>query len=189
MNGVRVPMLERDAAVQAAQEVGVPDQLAVLNVFRLLLRRPRVAKGTSDLLLAMLFGGALDSRLRELVIMRVGWVTGSGYEWAHHWRIAREAGVAEGDLLAVRDWAAHPTFRPAERAVLGATDEILREGAASEATVAELTGQLGPDAALEAVCVVAGWSMVSTVLRSCAVPLEDGVEEWPPDGRAPVSGE
>ena len=148
-------MLEAAAALEAGVAAGVPEQLAGLNIFRLLLRRPRLAKATSDLLLSLLFGGRLDPRLRELVIMRMGWATGSVYEWTQHWRIATEAGVPADDLLAVRRWRDHPGFGPAERAVLAATDEVVAGGAVSPDTLGSLRRELGDDAALEAVAAVA----------------------------------
>lgn len=38
---------------------------------------------------------------------------------------------------------------------------------------------------VELVTAIGAWRMVATILHSLAVPLEDGVDGWPPDGRAP----
>ena len=46
----------------------------------------------------------IDARLRELIIMRIGWRQGSVYEWTQHWRVARMLEIPEEDLVAVRDW-------------------------------------------------------------------------------------
>ncbi len=80
----RVELLPPDRTASAAAEVGVPPELVDRNLFRVLLHRPRVAKAINDLLYAQLFGATLDGRLRELVIMRIGWVTGCNYEWTQH---------------------------------------------------------------------------------------------------------
>jgi alkylhydroperoxidase family enzyme len=182
-------MLEVDAARAAGAAVGVPGQLAELNIFRVLLRRERLARATSDLLLSLLFGGTLDDRLRELVIMRIGWRTGSVYEWTQHWRVATDLGVPEADLLAARDSDAGSSssgaFGPLEQAVLAATDEALAGARIADATMAALREHLTDDAIIELVAAIGTWSMVSTVLRSLDVPLEDGVSPWPPDGLAP----
>ena len=46
-----------------------------------------------DLLQTLLFtGNALDPRLRELLILRIGWRTGAVYEWTQHWRFAGDMG-------------------------------------------------------------------------------------------------
>ena len=180
----RVPMLDVDAALAAGTTAGVPAQLAELSIFRVLLRRERLAKATSDLLLSLLFGGALDQRLRELVIMRIGWRTGSVYEWTQHWRVATDLGVPEADLLAVREDDAS-SLGPLEQAVLRATDDALDGRRIADDTMTVLRAQLDDDAVLELVAAIGTWSMVSTVLRSLDVPLEEGVAPWPPDGVAP----
>ncbi len=184
MTTPRVPMLSPDRALAIADDVGVPPQLAALNVFRMLLHRPKVAKAMNDLLLSMLFGGALDDRLRELVIMRIGWATGSDYEWTQHWRIAQDSfGCSEADLLSVRDWEASDRFDDADRTVLAVVDETLASGAASEATIVRCRELLGADdAVVELVVAVGAWRTISQLTRSLDIPLEDGVASWPPDG-------
>ena len=104
-DGPRIEPLSAEAAKKAAAEAEVPEAMADLNVFRVLLRQPRVAKQLNDLLITLLFRGSLDGRLRELVIMRIGWATGSSYEWTQHWRVAQEQfATSAEDLLALRDW-------------------------------------------------------------------------------------
>jgi alkylhydroperoxidase family enzyme len=182
----RVKPLSVEEARAAAREVGVPDQMAELEVFRVLLRHPPLAKALTDLLVTLLFRGELDARLRELVIMRIGWVTRSVYEWTQHWRVAIGLEIAEADLLAVRDWRTSDRFGAPERAVLAATDETLEQGTISPETFAECERALGgTEALLELVAAIGNWRLFSSLLRSLDIPLEAGVAPWPPDGRAP----
>jgi alkylhydroperoxidase family enzyme len=186
----RIPLLSVEASRAAAERAGVPVTLAELNVFRLLLRRPATAKAISDLLLSLLFGGELDDRLRELVIMRIGWVTGSDYEWTQHWKIARARfGLRPEELLAVRDWQRHDVFGAAEQAVLAATDETLATGTIAAATWARCEAHLDADARVELVVALGAWRLISQLTRSLEIPLEDGVASWPPDGRRPAAAE
>jgi alkylhydroperoxidase family enzyme len=183
MSEPRIPLLPIDEAKQAALKMEVPEAIAELNVFRILLRQPKLAKCVNDLLMTLLFGGALDARLRELIIMRIGWTTGAVYEWTQHWRIALRLGVEESDLLAVRDWRAHSHWSAADRAILSATDETLEKGAVSAETWAECAKHLQSDAEqLELLGAIGTWRMISQILKSLDVPLEDGVAPWPPDG-------
>lgn len=189
MSTPRIPMLTTDESVAAAEEIGVPSALAELNIFRTLLRRPRTAKAINDLLLSLLFGGSLDDRLRELVIMRIGWATGSDYEWTQHWTVAQDPfGVSADELLAVRHWERSDLFGDQERAVLRATDETLETGAASEATIVECRRLLGSDdAVVELAAAIGTWRLISQIARSLDIPLEDGVASWPPDGQVSPS--
>jgi alkylhydroperoxidase family enzyme len=187
MKPARVPLLPLDEAKAAADEAGVPDYMAELSIFQVLLNHPRLARTFNDLLATMLWHGALDSRLRELVIMRIGWLTGCDYEWTQHWRVASGLGVSSEDLLGVRDWQDYNGFGPAERAVLAATDDVVRDGAVSAASWAACERELHCDATvlIELVTAIGAWRMVASMLRSLEVPLEEGVSSWPPDGMAP----
>ncbi len=182
----RIPLLSAEEAGKRAAEVEILPAFAELNIFRALLSRPLAAKAVQDLLVALLFKGKLDARLRELVIMRLGWATGADYEWTQHWRVATGLGIPAEDLLAVRDWRASDRLSEADRAVLAATDETLEAGAISPQTWAACERHVGGAEVLtELVCAIGFWRMVSSVLRSLEVPLEAGVASWPPDGRAP----
>lgn len=182
----RIPLLTEDEAKQAAGDAGVPGYVTTLNVNRLLLRHPMLARNFVRYFSDLVYEGVLDPRLRELAILRVGWVTGSVYEWTQHWHLATGLGLSPDDLLAVRDWRAAETLSPADGAVLAATDDVLKHGAVAAGTWAALEEHL-PDEAerIELVAAVTGWRMVASLLQSLDVPLEDGTTPWPPDGQAP----
>lgn len=183
----RIEMLALEESRKAAESTGLPEMFATLSVFRILLRDHSLARAVGDLLQLLLRGRHLDSRLRELVIMRIGWATGSVYEWTQHWRVARMMEISEKDLLGVRDWRNHAAYGPAERAVLAATDETLDGGTISAATWHECESCLEkPEALLELVVAIGNWRLFSSLLRSLQVPLEDDVEAWPPDGSRPA---
>jgi alkylhydroperoxidase family enzyme len=183
----RVPLLPVDEAKAAADEAGVPNYMAELAIFQVLLNHPTLARVFNDLLALMLWHGKLDKRLRELAIMRIGWLTASDYEWTQHWRVAQGLGVSADDLLGVRDWQTHNAFGPTERAVLGATDDVVRDGAVSARSWEACKRDVSSDPAvlIELFTAIAAWRMVASILHSLKVPLEDGVDSWPPDGRAP----
>lgn len=183
----RIPLLAVEEAKAAADEAGVPDYMAELSIFQVLLNHPRLSSVLNDLLATMLWHGELDPRLRELAIMRIGWLTGCDYEWTQHWRVASGLGVSAEDLLGVRDWQAYNGFGAVERAVLAATDDIVGDGAVSSASWSACERELGPDTKvlIELVTAISAWRMVASVLQSLQVPLEDGVPGWPPDGQSP----
>jgi alkylhydroperoxidase family enzyme len=188
MTRPRVPLLPVEEAKAAADQAGVPDYMAELAIFQVLLNHPTLARALNDLLATMLWHGCLDTRLRELAIMRIGWLTASDYEWTQHWRVALGLGVSAEDLVGVRNWRAHNGFGPTERAVLAATDDVMRDGAVSAESWAACERELGADPAvlIEMVTAIGAWRMVAGILHSLEVPLEDGIDSWPPDGRSPT---
>src|SRR5436309_9256523 len=111
----RVPRLPLEEARAAADEAAVPDYMAELAIFQVLLNHPRLAGSLNDLLAIMLWHGKLDCRLRELAIMRIAWLTASEYEWTQHWRVAQGLGMSAYDLVGVREWRSHNGFGPTEQ--------------------------------------------------------------------------
>ena len=188
MTDPRVPRLPVGEAKAAADEAGVPNYMAELAIFQVLLNHPTLARAINDLLATMLWHGKLDTRLRELVIMRIGWLTASDYEWTQHWRVALGLGVSPDDLVGVRNWREHKGFGPIERAVLSATDDVVADGAISANSWTACERELGPDPAvlIELVTAIGAWRMIASILHTLQVPLEDGVESWPPDGKPPA---
>ena len=183
----RIALLDTGTARARGKALGLDEQLATLNVFRTLLHQESVAKAVAGTLTTLLFtGNRLDVRLRELVIMRIGWRRGSCYEWTQHWRVARGLDIPEHDLLAVRDWRSARCFSALERAGLTATDETLDDGHISKRTWSRCAKLLPADQQVELVIAIGNWIMFSQLLKSLAVPLEDGVAPWPPDGLVPA---
>lgn len=186
MSNCRIELLDAESAAKAAEGVGLAPAFAELNIFRALLHRPKTAKALSDLLVSLLFQGELNHRLRELLIMRIGWATGSEYEWTQHWTIALERfGCSEQDLLAVRDWRESSHFGDDEKTILEATDQLLETGDLDAELFAHCIDLYGRDASIELVTAVGCWRLVSKFTRALEIPLEQGVASWPPDGLQP----
>jgi alkylhydroperoxidase family enzyme len=177
-------MLSEEVARAIGKDVGIPSTMAGLNVFRVFSQHPTLAAAVSTQLSMLLFkGNKLDLRLRELIIMRIGWRTGAAYEWTQHWHVALRIGMAEEDILAVRDPENAICLNAADRAVIAATDDVLDRGAVSEATWRACAEHLpSNEERLELVAAICNWNSFSILLKSLQIPLEDGIEAWPPDG-------
>lgn len=188
---MRIEMLSIEQAKTAARECGIRESMASLNVYRTLLRHPQLASAVNHLLTTLLFtGNKLDVRLRELLIMRIGWTTGAKYEWTQHWHFAERVGLPPEDVIAVRDWRSSTRLSAADRAVLAAVDDTLERGKISNSVWAECVQHIGsPEQLLEMVIAIGNWNMFSQLLRSIGIPLEEGVMDCPPDGRIPEGGD
>lgn len=181
----RLPLLDLDAAHAAAEQIGIDPKYLTQPIWTMLLARPKYAKAVYAVLTDLLFRTTLPVRLRELLIMRIGWSTAAEFEWAQHWVVATRAGVDPEHLVAVREWQSADVFDAAERAALAAADEIVASGEISDVGWAALREHFDESAQLELVAVLATWHYISVLVRTLQVPLDDGMQAWPPDGRAP----
>lgn len=186
MTTPRISMLSVEDARLAAASVKMHEATAELNIFRILLKHPHLAKMINAPIMNLIFRGKLDDRLRELIIMRLGWSTGSVYEWTQHWPIALDCGVPKAELMAVRNWSEHDIWSDLDRAILSATDEVVESGAVASGTWTILAKHLATEEELlEVVATIGTWNMVSQLLRSLNVSLEEGKQPWPPNGESP----
>lgn len=184
---VRIQLLGEEEARQLGKDHAVPSSMAKLNVFRAMLNHPVMAGSISGLLANLLYkANKLDGTLRELIIMRIGWQTGSAYEWTQHWRVCMNMNIDPNLVLAVRDWRNTSGLTDAQMAVLAATDETLEQGRISDATWAKCCEHLAAqEERIEMVLAISNWRTFSELLQSLKIPLEDGIEPWPPDGKKP----
>ena len=128
---------------------------------------------------ALLHRCELDPGLRELAILRVGRLSRTAYEVFQHERIAREVGVAEEKIAALRDATIEAAaFTDNEKAVLRYTDDVVRNVRASDKTLKAVQGLLTPGALVELTLTIGYYMMVCLFLESTGVDGEDGQGEW-----------
>lgn len=183
----RIPMLSKEEALKRGREQGIDDYIAQMNMFRVLLKFPDVAREFQKTIVTLVSRtDLLSHRLRELIIMRVSWLAASEYEWAQHWQASLWLGLTEKELAAVQSWESADCFDERDRIVLQSTDETLLQGAITTGTWANLA-RLFPEPAAQIAVVssIANWYMFAQILKNLDIPLEDNAPHWPPDGKGP----
>lgn len=157
------------------------------NIIRVLGYSPHIAELFRATVHQLNEQSPLPMRLRELAILRIAWVTGSVYEWTHHWKIALQLGVPQRDLVSIRSWQHESRLGPADRAVLRAVDDVIEQGSVGRQTLLDCSMHLDAAQLVDLVMTISTWRTASTVLLTFDVPLPDGAELWPPDGVSPDS--
>ena len=186
----RVPMVSPDRAHELGEAMGLPARRTQSEAFRVLANNPGVARVAYTQLIQLLENNKFDTRLRELMIMRIAWVTGSAYEWTQQWRVATTGGLPPDDILAVRDWRNSARLTAGDMAILAATDECLAGKSISDTVWAEVAKHVvDPAQQVEFVIAMGNWMMFSLLFRNLRIPLAEGVAVWPPDGMASPAAE
>ncbi|MBU6372569.1 MAG: carboxymuconolactone decarboxylase family protein [Alphaproteobacteria bacterium] len=144
-----------------------------LNVARMMAHSPEQMLAFQRFGEAVLSKGALDPRLRELAILRVGWRLGAAYETHHHERIGRAVGMSEAQLAAARTGDA--TGLPEkDRLVLACADALESTGGLPDALFADLTRVFPHQELVELVLATGFYGMVSRFLNAFGVEVEEG---------------
>jgi alkylhydroperoxidase family enzyme len=121
----------------------------------------------------------LSMRIRELLIIRIGVLCRSEYEWAAHAPAGRRAGLTDADIERI---VAGPGTGgdPVDNALLRAVDDLYRDAVVSDSTWRELAAVFDSRQLLDILITTGGYRMVSMALNTFGVQLEPGAERFPP---------
>ena len=169
----RIPYPDLSSASEELRALAA--QLPPLNIFRMLPHAPTFVRGFGQLGTAILSQAALDARLRELIILRVGHKSPAPYEWQQHVPIGKACGVSDEEIAALeRNDVAADCFSERDRVVLRLTDELLTAPRASDVTLAAMRREFSDREVCEAVFTVGFYMMVARFLETTGVDLETG---------------
>jgi len=149
--------------------VGAPrlNLFAVIGKHRWLLRTMLPFMGR------MMPGGKLPRQDTELVILRVGHLTGAEYERHQHAPMALEAGLAQADV----DRSGRPGqdgWSGRHAAVIAAVDELHANRDLSDASWAGLQRHYDEQQLIELVMLVGAYEMVAMTINTLGVEIESG---------------
>ena len=123
--------------------------------------------------------GNLPPRVREIVILRVAWRSGSNYEWGQHVRIGLDSGLDESEIPALATEAADSTWSETDRLAITVTDELCAENDLTDATWAAALAEWGEQDLMELIFLVGNYRMLAGFLNAARVELDDGLEGFP----------
>ena len=120
----------------------------------------------------------LSPLIREMLIMRIGWLCRSEYEWAAHAPAGRRAGMSEADVQRVIAGPGSGADALTD-ALLRASDELFHDDVISDATWNALASRLDAKQLLDVLTTSGGYRMVSMALNTLGVQLEPGAVRFP----------
>ena len=164
---------ERTAAQQAIL-AKAPDY----NIFTTLARHVDLYRRWAPLGQFLLDGSTLPARDRELVMLRMGWLCRSEYEWSQHARIAKaQAGLTDDDLIRIATGPDAAGWSSFDRTLLQMTDELRYEAMIGDATWQALVGRYNTQQVMEALFTAAHYQLVSMALNSLGVQLDTSLRD------------
>ena len=148
----------------------------LLNLDRMLLHSPEMARGWNAYLGAVRNELSLSPRLRELAMCVVAVLNGAEYEFIHHAPLLLEAGASRDQVEALRDPDRAVGFvkqlRVGDRAALAVAIAMTREVRVEDAVFDALASRLPERQMVEYVATVATYNMVSRFLVALGVDPE-----------------
>ncbi len=139
---------------------------ALVGPFNAMVAAPHVGGPLADLGAALRYRGRLTDRARELSILTVAARSESEFEWQSHVGIAKNLGIIDDILAAIRISADPATLTdPIERAVVAATVRLLEGSELDDVEYSGLVELIGEDGVIELVVLVGYYELLARLLR------------------------
>jgi len=150
--------------------------LPPLNVFRLMAAAPASFNAFLDIAVSILFESELDARKREIAVLRVAHTTGSNYEWVQHVSVAKQCGVTEEEIEQIGVNTEVSGLDEEGNLLCRVADEISNDIRLSDDALEQVLDRFGQRQTAELILCCSYFNMLSRVLESSRLPLEQQAE-------------
>jgi 4-carboxymuconolactone decarboxylase len=150
------------------------------NVTRMLARASEpVWTGFGALGGAFINGSPLPAKLREIAILRVGYLSNAKYEVFQHEALARHVGLSDAQITAIKEGGAGAAaLGEAGAAVLHYVDDLVHNVRASDATMAAVRKHLDDIQFVDLTLVTGMYMMVSRFLETTGIEIDSDPIDW-----------
>jgi len=121
---------------------------------------------------ALMPGGKLPRRETELVILRVAHLRSCEYEFEHHVRLGRRAGIGKAELARVVEGPGADGWSARERTLLTAVDHLHGDRDLDDATWATLRDHLSERESIELCMLVGHYEMLATTIGTLRIETD-----------------
>lgn len=133
---------------------------------RLLIHSEPVARGWHAMFGALAGHYTLDIRIREVALVRIGYLTGAKYQLHQHKLIAEQAGFTAEEIAGLASWENSELFDRRERAVLAYTDAMTQSVQVPDGIFSELAHHFEASQIVELTANIAGYNMVARFMEA-----------------------
>jgi alkylhydroperoxidase family enzyme len=124
-------------------------------------------------------GSKLPPVLREIAILRVGYLCDSRYETFQHEALARHLKLTVAQVNAIRAGGIHPdVLSPTEQAVLDFAGDMVKNVRAGDATLNAIRQHLPDQQVIDLTLLIGCYTTVCYLLETTGVDLDDAPIEW-----------
>ena len=125
----------------------------------------------------------LTDRQREILLLRIGVLCRSEYEWAAHYRIGLRSGLSEADIDGIVAGPGRGEGDRVENLLMKATDELFEDDVVSAGTWNALAETFDSRQLLDILTAIGGYRMFSMSMNSYGVQLDPNSTRFPPELR------
>lgn len=139
---------------------------------------PVIGNLVQELGAALRFSNSLPNNLLEIAILMVGKQWSAQFEFWAHARLARQAGVSDAAIEAIRVGAEPHFEKPEETQIYNFAREFIETKRVSDKTYAETRALIGENGLVDLIALMGYYTIVSMTLNCFQVPLPEG-QQYP----------
>jgi alkylhydroperoxidase family enzyme len=174
-NAATLAEIHRMGAVRSGAE-GRPE---LGSVYVAMFNNPAIATQVGALGERLRFEGTLPGHLRETAILRFSARAGFEYEWAHHVRPAKLAGLSDDTIAALAAPDVPSQLDALGRAVVVAVDHVVERQEIPESVQRVLIDAVGAGGVVELVALCGLYGLIGYMTTAFAIAPEPGLPALP----------
>lgn len=149
------------------------------EVYVRMFNNPGVAAKVGALGEQLRFHGVLPDEARELVILRYATRQGFGYEWSHHQRPAKLAGISQDVIDELTRGNVPDALPDASQAVLEAVDAVVAKRSIPADVQQRIVDAHGTAGVVEVVTLCGLYAIMGYMTTAFDITIEEGLPEAP----------
>ncbi len=170
-----LPFSEWDEELQKIWKRGK----GVINIQRTLAHHPKLLNRWRVFGNHVLLKSSLPFRDREILILRIGWLCGSEYEWGQHVEIGKKTGLTYEEILRIIEGPDAKGWDKFDSTLLRAVDELFYDSFIFDDTWNALAEKYNTHQLMDVVFTVGQYNLVSWALNTLGVQRDEGIGGFP----------
>ena len=148
----------------------------VARPFEALLNSPEIASKVAMLGEQLRYASpTIAPEIREIVTLTIAKICNCQYVWTHHVESAKETGVRNEVIEAIRQGGPPRRLLPKESVYIQFTRELLEDKQIRNTTYSAVEHLLGQQATIDLVIIIGYYTMLCLSINALEVNLEDGI--------------
>lgn len=155
-----------------------------MHVLGFFATHPALAKAFLTLNKHVAADTTLTTRERELLILRIGWLTKSEYEFGQHIILGRRAGITDDEILRLQEGPDAAGWSEDDADLIRAADDLHFHSRLSDSTWEKLSKRYDHKQIMDLIFVVGVYALMATAINTYNIPAEPGAADLDPEVRA-----
>ena len=177
----RIAPIDEEQQTEQQQKFLAPSKQtgSGLNLFSTLMRHPLLFERWMAFCVYVLLEQSLPPRDREMLILRIGWLCQSEYEFGQHTLIGKKVGLTDEEILRITKGPDDPGWGRFDAALIRATDELHKDAFITDATWKVLAERYDEKQLIDVIFTLGQYNLASMVLNSLGIQRESGIPGFP----------